>query len=418
MKFLSHSILSTLGLLLVFFVIVPSLLTGFGAIGIYQTQQQELIRENLAETTKGIASEFDSYILVAERTLSSMTSAVDFTDLGKANYLLDTILDEYNIYEEIKIADANGIVQHRISRNYSYRPEEFGSVSGEEAFITARGGEVYYGGLHQTQYSNLPVVTIAVPLYGLQGAVIGTALADVSVNTLWQNFSVSRVGENKLAYVVDRAGKLIASQDTSTVLSRNDDMKNIEIVRSYLVDVPQDGTYIGLKDEEVLGAYSQVSKLNWGVVLEYPTRIAFEQINYTRYLVIGVAILSACVAIAAGLFFSFRSIVSPLQELERVSKEISDGNLSQRVSISTHNEIGRLAERFNEMTSRLQEGYLMLEQKVAERTKELNVRADQLERMNKLMVGRELKMIQLKKRIGEPQKDVESEKSGEDKESV
>lgn len=42
-----------------------------------------------------------------------------------------------------------------------------------------------------------------------------------------------------------------------------------------------------------------------------------------------------------------------------------------------------------------------LEQKVEERTKELQARMEELERFNRLAVGRELKMIELKKRIKE-----------------
>ncbi|MDD2853152.1 MAG: hypothetical protein PHY09_14805 [Desulfuromonadaceae bacterium] len=42
-----------------------------------------------------------------------------------------------------------------------------------------------------------------------------------------------------------------------------------------------------------------------------------------------------------------------------------------------------------------------LEQRVSERTKELEQRNRELEQMNKVFVGRELKMVELKKRIEE-----------------
>lgn len=45
-----------------------------------------------------------------------------------------------------------------------------------------------------------------------------------------------------------------------------------------------------------------------------------------------------------------------------------------------------------------------LETKIAERTKELNTRVEELERMNKIMVGRELKMVELKKEVEELKK--------------
>jgi two-component system CheB/CheR fusion protein len=53
----------------------------------------------------------------------------------------------------------------------------------------------------------------------------------------------------------------------------------------------------------------------------------------------------------------------------------------------------------NELEKKLAEYTAGLEVKVAEKTKELEVRLEELERMNKSMVGRELKMIELKAEI-------------------
>ncbi len=56
---------------------------------------------------------------------------------------------------------------------------------------------------------------------------------------------------------------------------------------------------------------------------------------------------------------------------------------------------------------------LGLEDKVAERTQELAEQVAELERMNRMMVGRELKMVELKKEIaalkGEPRSNIDRE---------
>jgi len=52
----------------------------------------------------------------------------------------------------------------------------------------------------------------------------------------------------------------------------------------------------------------------------------------------------------------------------------------------------------------LEEEKVSLEKKVKERTKELQERIDELERFRRLTVGRELKMIELKKKIKEMKK--------------
>ena len=92
------------------------------------------------------------------------------------------------------------------------------------------------------------------------------------------------------------------------------------------------------------------------------------------------------------IFYLAKRITSPIIDLTEVARRISGGDFSQQAKTESSNEIGVLALTFNEMTSKIRDYQQGLEQKVAERTREL-------ERMNKLMVGRELKMIELKKEI-------------------
>ncbi|MBI3595973.1 MAG: GAF domain-containing protein [Nitrospirae bacterium] len=76
------------------------------------------------------------------------------------------------------------------------------------------------------------------------------------------------------------------------------------------------------------------------------------------------------------LFLGLRAanyVVQPLQDLREGVKLIGFGNLNHRLKIQTGDEIQELADEFNEMALKLQTSYTSLEQKVAERTKELAV---------------------------------------------
>jgi len=61
-------------------------------------------------------------------------------------------------------------------------------------------------------------------------------------------------------------------------------------------------------------------------------------------------------------------------------------------------------EAFRKQAKELKKLNMELEERVKERTKELQKRVNQLERFHKLTIGRELKMIELKKRIKELEK--------------
>jgi signal transduction histidine kinase/HAMP domain-containing protein len=66
-----------------------------------------------------------------------------------------------------------------------------------------------------------------------------------------------------------------------------------------------------------------------------------------------------------------RRMVIPIQALRAGAERIGQGELKQRISVKTGDELEALADQFNEMAGKLEESYADLEGKVELRTKEL-----------------------------------------------
>lgn len=123
-------------------------------------------------------------------------------------------------------------------------------------------------------------------------------------------------------------------------------------------------------------------------------------------------------------FLIFRSIINPVRKITLACGEIRKGNLNVEIKNGSKTEIGELARSINEMvkdlkksqealeetkaaleirvearTQELKDVAESLDQKVREKTQELQEKIRDLERFQKLAVGRELKMIELKKAI-------------------
>ena len=76
------------------------------------------------------------------------------------------------------------------------------------------------------------------------------------------------------------------------------------------------------------------------------------------------------------------------------------------------NERKGLEKKVNERTKELEELTKSLENKVRDRTKELEEKIQEAEKFNKLAIGREMKMIELKKKIGELEEKIRNQQSG------
>jgi HAMP domain-containing protein len=110
------------------------------------------------------------------------------------------------------------------------------------------------------------------------------------------------------------------------------------------------------------------------------------------------SVLVLVLGLTLALIFS-RSISAPLKGLVTISQEIARGNLQQRVQVHSRDEIGQLSDAFNAMAQNLEKSYAELETTVQDRTRELNQKLDEVQRMNQLMVDRELKMVALKEEL-------------------
>ncbi|KKS28538.1 MAG: hypothetical protein UU89_C0034G0007 [Parcubacteria group bacterium GW2011_GWC2_42_11] len=111
--------------------------------------------------------------------------------------------------------------------------------------------------------------------------------------------------------------------------------------------------------------------------------------------------------VCCGYFFS-NTLSIPIIKLKDKAIDISRGNMKTVIDIKSKDEVGELAAAFNQMTCNLLQSQQEikkhshdLEQKVTERTMELNKKLEEIEKMNSLVVNRELKMIELKKEVGE-----------------
>ena len=108
-------------------------------------------------------------------------------------------------------------------------------------------------------------------------------------------------------------------------------------------------------------------------------------IRQTRNLVLGLGL----VALGAGVALAFwqaRSIIRPVGELVRGAQEITAGNLDRSISVQGRDEVGRLGEAFNRMAGQLQESYANLEQRIADRTRDLARSMEELKALGE--VGR------------------------------
>jgi signal transduction histidine kinase len=79
-----------------------------------------------------------------------------------------------------------------------------------------------------------------------------------------------------------------------------------------------------------------------------------------------------------------RVVIKPLHELEKMTSEIGRGNLNARVHLNTGDEFEKLGSAFNHMALKLTKGRELLEEKIAQATRELSEANQELKTLDQL----------------------------------
>jgi GAF domain-containing protein/HAMP domain-containing protein len=118
-----------------------------------------------------------------------------------------------------------------------------------------------------------------------------------------------------------------------------------------------------------------IANLNWRVVVLQDRAEALQPVDaQTRnILFMAIVIITAAVVAAIGLS---QIISGPIVRLNAVAKKVASGELSAQAKVETGDETGALATTFNTMTAQLRELIGTLEQRVAERTQNLELAAE------------------------------------------
>ena len=342
----------------------------------YQENKQSLTRIQ-REQAVAAAGKISQYVKDIEGQIG-WTTQLPWTASALEQRRFDALrlLRQVPAITELAQLDASGKEQLRVSRLAMDAVGVGTDFSKDPKFTEAVAKKVYYGPVYFRRESE-PYMTLA-----MAGARrdAGVSVAEVNLKFIWDVVSQIKVGKKGQAFVIDSRGRLIAHPDISLVL-RNTDLSRLDYVSAARTadGAPQQQGVEIVKDvqgREVLTAHAPILPLRWLMFVELPIEEAYaplyESIKRSSYLLAGGLLL----AFLAGLFLA-RKMIIPIQQLRLGAAQLGAGNLEQRISIKTGDELELLADQFNDMAGRLEESYAGLEQKVEQRTHELSESLEQ-----------------------------------------
>lgn len=364
-------------------------------------QKSNDLKELTLEKSRKVTAYLKSSSNLASH-LATLSEIVNWTKNPTEQNVSEALkfLNNYNInnqYATLYILDTTGktIVSTEtqiVGNNYSFRPYFQKAIIGNPNMYVSIGETNKAQGYH-----------FAEPIKDSENNIIGVLALKLSPDDIYAQLDKETKNSNSHLMITDQFGIILYSDLKERKLSSlgvisNDVVGKIKAENKFLDTEIKSLQYQTVQDEvtklknnevTTYKFYDKKDKDNEIVsavpISGYPLLLINE--NSSKALEVdavslattsGAIILISKILILIIIYFLISKSLKPLKDLDEMAKSVIAGDLEIKNNINSGDEIEDLGISFSKMTAKLKDYYRDLEEKVSDRTKELNVKNEYL----------------------------------------
>jgi signal transduction histidine kinase len=371
MKFLNYlSLGKKIYLLLGVGLVVSIGVFSFLATRAVQESTEAMLEDRLT-TTRLVASYLDETLRRADAELDSAVNALQGgqPDDVSSRPIADLTSDFSRLSLSLcgaYLLDNSGA----ITRDFFNGTFPAGTAIAVPADMSLTVQDTYISGLTTDPLTDTPVVMFFHPLDGSAGYLV--VEVDISHSSIGSFVRPIQLGETGYVEIVDQNGIVVARTEPGPALSpfeKSDHAGRFAALIS--ADEPTRGLCHTcheptqtVEQRDVL-AFMPMTVAHWGAVIRQSETEALGPVNNLRR---NLVIFGACLTAAAIIvvYVTTRDVLNRLKVLATATRSIAAGKLDDAIAITKHDEVGLLAESFEDMRAKLKTYYGDLEQRTNE----------------------------------------------------
>lgn len=266
----------------------------------------------------------------------------------------------------IIILDSNGFV----SVTRPFRPDLIGQDFSQEPYFQAvkESGTFTFSDIIKEPDTDQDVIVIAVPIiHNFSNDFVGAIAVRfyIDFQRLGQEIQKLKVGEEGIAYLVDRNGRLIYHPIDNLIgndFSYREAVKQLQAGNREGAITSEDG-----EDDQTVEGYAIVPITGWGLVIGEPWGqvVAPALISLTP---VAVILVIGLIVVASVVSLGVQRVTDPIQNLVVQTRQVASGDYDAQVTLSRIKEIKELGTAFNEMVQQIGKYKVGMRQYVADIT--------------------------------------------------
>jgi GAF domain-containing protein len=338
---------------------------------------------SLEQQSKSIVANIETWLQLNNNFLENMAQQQDVRSMDPARQVpvLQSAVRTFPYMSLVSVSDSAGM---EISRSDNLGME---NNSARLWFRKVIEGETnaYQVILGQ---DGKPVIIVAKPVYGEANTVTGVIMFEADLDDISSQIQTTSIGETGSVFLVDEDNQLIAHPDPKLTSWLRDygDYPPINAMRAGnagFVNYLCDSTFCGVIGEPRTAFVTLLSN-QWGLVIEQSDTELFAPLRQVQQLAF-IILIVGLVLFASAVTYTVQRGLAPVKILTDTAVAITEGDIQRQVPLESgieftrDDDLGFLAQTFNNMTDQLSELIESLERRVEERTEDVKKRSSQLE---------------------------------------
>ena len=282
-----------------------------------------------------------------------VTKSLDSSDPDKnrdsASSRMKDYIDTYKLFSGMRVTNDQGVVVA------SSHIKNIGTVdvSEREYFQKSMNGDVYISDPLISKTSGKPILVMSAPVQSsekTQGVIY--VVVDLGAFTE-KHIDPVKVGETGYVFMINKDGKVLAyPPDKKQIMKLN--MNEFDFGRK-LMNMKSGVAEYEFQGTKRIGGIKEVPIAGWTVVATAPFSEIFKAAENIRNVLLIIGALTTTILIIGIILLVSFFVTKPLNQVVNGLKQIAEGegDLTQRLPVTTEDEVGSLAESFNAFISKL-----------------------------------------------------------------
>ncbi|AZR74494.1 hypothetical protein BBF96_14535 [Anoxybacter fermentans] len=329
----------------------------FGTYGIvvYQLSKgniSQLIYKYNSEVTKVLSIQIQNFL---DKKRELMLNLSEHPDLKKKDQkelirLFQRKLDQYSDLQMLYLGTEEGEFYYAPSNVYV--PEGFDPRVRPWYQKAKKEGRVIWTDVYIDIATNLPIISVAVPVYDENNQFIGVLGADVNLATMTDLLRKEKIGNTGYAYMTDRQGIVIAHPDKKLVVEKYNLGEKYDFVHHALKE-PGTANY-EFEGSKRLVSYRPIPEIG-AVFVQMPEKEVFAAARKLFPItVIGIIICVIIMSLICWFFIKY-FVLKSVEHINRIADQGAKGDLTELVGGNYKGQMGTLANAFDNMILDLRE---------------------------------------------------------------